>query len=226
MKDVLPLLRAEQELERQFVVEVTGKPEPPAGWSPATMMFHLSQWRERLWNGLSEAVAGQPVTPPPGNIDELNDQEIAGAAGASLAAEAARSDAALTSLIALLETDGEQPFKWYMATTTAQAIIRNSYLHARIHLADQFQERGDVARSDRLFEETASELRKVEAPGHILGAALFNLASVRATQGRSDEALTLLEEALLMRPDLRAVVADDSEFAPLRESPRFRALVD
>jgi tetratricopeptide (TPR) repeat protein len=225
MKDVLPLLRAEQELERQFVVEATGRPEPPAGWSPAMTMFHLAQWRERLWNGLIEAEAGHPVNPPPGNIDELNDAEMAGAAAVSLAVEAARSDAALTSLIALLETSGEQPFKWYMATTTAQAIVRNSYLHARIHLADHFRERGDVSRSDRLFEETASELRRVEAPAHLLGAALFNLASVRATQGRADEALTLLEEALPMRPDLGVVVADDPEFAALRESPRFRALL-
>jgi tetratricopeptide (TPR) repeat protein len=226
VKDVLPLLRAEQELERQFIDEVTGKTDPAEGWSPAMAMFHVAQWRERLSNALTEAAAGRPVNAPTGNIDELNDAEMAGAAHLSLADEAARADAELASLIAILDTTGEQPFKWYAATTNAEAIVRNSYLHARIHLADQFRERGDVVRSDRLFEETASQLRKVEAPGHILGAALFNLASVRATQGRSDEALTLLEEALPMRPDLRAILPGDPEFAALRESPRFRTLLD
>lgn len=226
MKDVLPLLRAELELERQFTAEVTGKPDPPQGWTATQVMFHLVQWRERLWNALTEAAAGQPVNAPSGNIDELNDAEMAGADGATLAGEAARSEAALTSLIAMLETMGGQPFKWYTAATVDEAIVRNSYVHPRIHIADQFRERGDVARSDRVFEETASELRKVEAPGHILGAALFNLASVRATQGRSDEALTLLEEALPMRPDLRAILPGDPEFATLRESPRFRTLLD
>src|SRR4029077_21162410 len=139
-------------------------------------------------------------------------------ADVTLAGEAARSEAALASLIAALETMGVQPVKWFMATDTAEAIVRNSYVHPRIHIADQFRERGDVPRSDRLFEETASELRKVEAPGNLLGAALFNLASVSATQGRSAEALTLFEEALPMRPDLRAFLPGDPEFAALRES--------
>jgi hypothetical protein len=226
VKDVLPLLRAEQELEREFIAEVTDEPDPPRGWTAAQLTFHLAQWRERLRNALSEAAAGRHVNPPSGSIDELNDVEMAGAGDLTLAGQAARSEAALASLIATLETAGEQPFKWYTAVTTAEAIVRNSYVHPRIHIADQFRERGDVPRSDRLFEETASELRKVDAPGHILGAALFNLASVRATQGRSDEALTLLEEALPMRPDLRAILPGDPEFAALRESPRFRTLLD
>jgi tetratricopeptide (TPR) repeat protein len=226
VKNVIPLLREERDLERQFVVEVTGQPDPGAGWSATQVMFHLARWRERLSRALAQVAPDEPVSSPPPNIDEFNDAEMAGAVGASLADEAARSDAALASLIAELETSGERPFRWYAAATTAEAIIRNSYLHPRIHLADQFRERGDVARSDELFEETATELRKADAPGHILGAALFNLASVRATQGRSDEALTLLEQALPMRPDLRAYLPDDSEFASLRESPRFRTLLD
>jgi hypothetical protein len=229
VKNVIPLLREERELERQFVSEVTGEPDPAAGWSATQVMFHLARWRERLARALTQVatkLTDEPASSPPPNIDEFNDAEMAGAAGASLADEAARSDAALASLIADLETSGERPFKWYAAETTAEAIIRNSYLHPRIHIADQFRERGDVARSDRLCEETAEGLRKADAPGHILGAALFNLASVRATQGRGDEALTLLEQALPMRPDLRAYLPDDSEFASLRESPRFRTLLD
>ena len=94
MKDVLRLLRAQQETERDFVTEVTGKADPPTGWSPAMMMFHVAQWRERLWNGLTEAAANKPVNAPPGDIDEFNDAEMAGAAGLSLADNAARSDAA------------------------------------------------------------------------------------------------------------------------------------
>jgi len=226
LKVVIPLLQAEQVLEREFAADMAVEADPPEGWSPAMVMFHLAQWRERLRDALAEAAAGREVNAPIGNIDELNDAEMAAASRLTLVGEAARSDAALTSLIELLQAAGEQPFNWYLATTNAEAIIRNSYLHPRIHLADHYRERGDAARSDHLFEETASELRKVGAPGHILGAALFNLASVRATQGRSDEALTLLEEALPMRPDLKAMLPGDPEFAALRESPRFRTLLD
>jgi tetratricopeptide (TPR) repeat protein len=226
MRDVLSLLRAQQALEAAFVAEMAGKSEPSAGWTPSMTMFHIAQWRERLWNGLSEAAEERPVNAPPGDINELNDAEMVGAAGVSLADAAVRSDAALTSIIAMWETMGDQPFKWYVSETTGEAILRNSYLHPRIHLADQFLERGETSRSYRLTEETASELRAAEAPERVLGAAVYNLAAVYARQGRSDEALALLEEGFSMRPDLRAAAAEDPDLASLRETARFRALIN
>lgn len=225
MKGVLALLQRQRDVERAFVAEMTGKPEPSSGWTPAMTMFHLAHWRERLWNGLTETAAERPVNAPPGNIDELNDAEMAGAAGVSLADAAARCDAALTSIMAMWETMGDVPFNWYISETTGEAIIRNSYLHPRIHLGDQFLERGEAARSHRLSEETASELRAAEAPGRVLGAALYNLAAVRAAQDRSDEALALLEEGLAMRQDLKGSAAKDPNLASLRESARFRAII-
>lgn len=226
MKDVLRLLQAQREVERLFVAEVADEPDPPAGWSPAMVMFHVAQWRSRLWDSMADAAEGRPVNAPPGDIDELNDSEMAGAAGVSLADAAARSEALLTSLIAMWETMEGQAFRWYMADTTNEAIIRNSYVHPRIHLAEQFTERGDVARGQAILEETATEMRNAEAPAHILGAALYNLAGVRVAQGRNDDALALLDEALPMRTDLKAAAATDRDLAALRESPRFRALVE
>jgi len=217
-------LRKQQDLEKAFVAEAAGKPEPSSGWTPTMTMFHIAQWRDRLWNGLTETAAERPVNAPPGNIDELNDAEMVGATGVSLVDAAARSEAALTSIIAMWETLGDRPFNWYISETTGEAILRNSYLHPRIHIADQFLQRGDAARSQRLTEETASELRAVEAPERVLGAALYNLAAVRATQLRSDEALDLLEESLAMREDLRSGAAANEDFASVRGEPRFRAL--
>jgi hypothetical protein len=217
-------LRKQQDLEKAFVAEAAGKPEPSSGWTPTMTMFHIAQWRDRLWNGLTETAAERPVNAPPGDIDELNDAEMVGATGVSLVDAAARSEAALTSIIAMWETLGDRPFNWYISETTGEAILRNSYLHPRIHIADQFLQRGDAARSQRLTEETASELRAVEAPERVLGAALYNLAAVRATQLRSDEALDLLEESLAMREDLRTGAAANEDFASVRGEPRFRAL--
>jgi hypothetical protein len=187
-------------------------------------MFHLAQWRERLWDGLTEAAADHPVNAPPGDIDEFNDAEMAGASGVSLADAAARSEAALTSIMAMWEAMGDQPFKWYISETTGEAILRNSYLHPRMHLGDQFLERGEATRSHKLTEETVLELRAVEAPTRVLGAAIYNLAAVCAKQDRGDEALALLEEGLAMRPDLRKAAAEDPDLASLRESARFRDL--
>jgi hypothetical protein len=225
VKDVLPLLHKQRDLEKAFVSEVAGKPEPSAGWTPTMTMFHLAQWRDRLWNGLTEAAAERPVNAPPGNIDELNDAEMMGATGVSLADAAARSDAGLTSIMAMWETMGDRPFKWYTTESTGEAILRNSYLHPRNHLADQFLQMGEVSRSQRLTEETANELRAVEAPARVLGSALYNLAAVRAQQNRGEEALDLLEEGLTMREDLKAAAAEDEDFVSVRGESRFRTLV-
>ncbi|MEA2643781.1 MAG: hypothetical protein QOG08_807 [Chloroflexota bacterium] len=225
MKDVLSLLKAQQAAERAFLADIEDKADPPEGWSAAMTFFHLARWRERLWNGLAGAGEGRPANPPEGTIDELNDAEMADAGNVSLAEAAARSDAAFTSLIAMFETVGDMPFTWFTAETSATALVRNSYVHPRAHLADHLRRMGEVAESQGLVEETASEMRRLEAPDNILAGALYNLAVVRATQDRIDEALGLLEEALPMRDDLKAAAAGDPGLAPLRDSDRFRTLV-
>ena len=225
MKNVGRLLENQRKLERDFVAEAKVDEAPPNAWPAALTMFHVARWRGRLLHAISEYAAGRPFDPPPSTIDELNDAELSTGAGLSLADTAAESDAAFGGLLELWSKLGDQPFKWFMASTTAEALVRNSYSHPRIHMADYYLDRGDARRAHSIFEETAAALREVEATPHILGAALCNLAGARAAQGRLDEALDLLDEALPMRTDLVAPVATDSDFEKLHDSPRFRALV-
>lgn len=225
MKNVRELLEAERETERAFVAAAASEPPHPTGWSAALLMLHLAQWRERLGQALRQVSRGQKHAPPPGNIDEVNDRELAAGASESLERAGKRSDAALGELIALWVALGDRPFEWYVARTTGEAVIRNSYHHPRVHLAEHFVERGDLARGHRLYEESAEQLRKASAPPHTLGAAIYNLACARTAQGDREQALRLLEEALSMRPDLPSIALADPDLAPLRDEPRFRALV-
>ncbi len=68
-------------------------------------------------------------------------------------------------------------------------------------------------------------MRDVSAPPLALGAVLYNLAGVRAAQGRSDDAIELLKEALPMRPDMKAGASTDPDLAPLRDDARFKELI-
>jgi tetratricopeptide (TPR) repeat protein len=225
VKDVTGLLENQRRIERDFVDEAAGESAPANGWTAALTMFHLARWRGRLLHAMSEYAGGRPFEPPAGKVDELNDAELSLGNGLSLAEAAAESDAAFGALLDLWVKLGDRPFKWYMAATTAEALVRNSYSHPRIHLADYYRDRSDLRRANELVETTAIELRRVEATPHILGAALCNLAGARIAQGRTDEALDLLEEALPMRTDLIAPVAADPDFAKVSDLPRFRALV-
>jgi tetratricopeptide (TPR) repeat protein len=188
-------------------------------------MFHIAMWRERLRNALSEEAAGRPHEGQPGNVDEINDAELPNGIGTPLSDASARSDHLLGEIIELYGTLGDRPFEWFRNRTTAEAILGNSYTHARVHIYEYFRDNGDLDAANAVFEKAEAELRAIDAPKSQLGTALYNLACARTNQGRIDEALELLGEAFEMRPDMRGLVSGDPDLAPLREDSRFKKLI-
>lgn len=223
--DVLRTLESQLEVEREFVAQARKSEVQPKGWPAALVMFHISMWRERLRDALTEFRHARPYPAPPESIDEVNDAELASGIGAPLADAAARSDKLLSELIALAGEVGDRPFKWFTANTTGEALLRNSYVHPRNHIAEYLRENGDQASFERMVEEGAARMRAIGAPALILGATLYNLAAVRVAQGRTDDALDLLEEAVPLRPDAGLLAATDQDFISLRDNARFKALV-
>jgi hypothetical protein len=225
MTDVRRALESEREMEREFVAEALKSETQPKGWPAALLMFHLSMWRERLRNALTDFGADRPYAQPAGNIDEFNDAELASGIGTPLADVAGRSDKLLAELIALSDQLGDRPFKWFVGNTTAEALLRNSYTHPRAHIFEYWKENGDPDRAHRLFEEAVSDMREISAPPIVMATVLYNLACTRAAQDRVDEALELLVEAFRMRPDLKEGAASDSDLEPLHDNPGFKALI-
>jgi hypothetical protein len=223
--DVLKALDSQRDLEREFVAEALKSEKQPRGWPAALVMFHISMWRERLRDALTEFRHARPYTAPPEDIDEVNDAELAGGIGTPLADAAARSDKLLSELIALGGELGDRPFKWYTANTTVEALLRNSYTHPRLHLFEYLRENGERDRAHRVFEDAVSEMRGLSAPPIALGMVIYNLACIRADQGRLDDALGLLEEAFALRPVIKEIAATDPDLAPLYDDPRFKTLV-
>ena len=225
MNDVRDLLESEREAERQFVSEAAAEAPHPTGWPAALLMFHVASWREQLRDGLIQASRGEARPAPPSDVDAFNAATLAKGSGVLLSDAASSAEGLLDDLVDLWATIGDRPFSWYIARTTGEALVRNSYVHPRNHISEHFIERADRARGYRIYEETAASLRKAEAPGHTLGAALYNLACARVGQRRHDEALRLLEEAMPMRDDIRAMAAKDRDLEPLRDDPRFHAML-
>jgi tetratricopeptide (TPR) repeat protein len=188
-------------------------------------VFHIATWRERLRNALSEEAAGRPHVAQPGNVDEINDAELPNGIGTPLSDAAARSDHLLGEIIELYGTLGDRPFEWFRNNTTAEAILGNSYMHARVHIYEYLRDNGELDAANALFEKAEPELRAIDAPKPQLGTATYNLACARANQGRLDEAIELLGQAFEMRPEMRQFVANDPDLVSLREDPRFQELV-
>lgn len=188
-------------------------------------MFHLSMWRERLRNALVAVAEGRAYTPPPESVDEFNEAELAGGIGTPLTDAAARSDHLIGEILEIYQKVGEMPFQWYTAKTTTEAVLRNSYMHPRLHLFEYWKENGSDDRANELFVAGAAEMRAASAPPLIMGAALYNLACARAYQGRLGDAVAALDEALRMRPDMKQAAAGDADLAPLHDDPRFQELI-
>ena len=225
MAAIRRVLEAELQAEQEFVAGTRQSEKTPKGWPAALLMFHLSMWRERLRNALHDLSQDRPYSPPPDHVDEFNDAELANGIGTPLTDAAARSETLHREIMALHEALGERPFKWYKMSTTTEAVLRVSYLHPRVHMHAYANENGDTEQAMRLFEDAATELRHADAPPFIMGAAIYNLAVVRVAEHKVEEALTLLEEAVTMRPDLVEVADDDAELAALRDEERFQKLV-
>lgn len=213
----------ERDLERTFAADEAALMRRPNGWPAALIFFHLAQWRERLRDALSHFEAGRDYAQP-GNVDDLNDRELPAGQGLPLSETAARADEVLGALMGLSASLGDRPFKWTLTENTADAIVRNSYFHPRLHFTSYWRENGEPQRAHELVERTAQELRDLWPSPIILGAGLYNLATVRAGQGRKDDALALLEEAAPMRPDLVRNAGADPELAALKGNAKFEAL--
>jgi tetratricopeptide (TPR) repeat protein len=218
-------LESELQAEQAFVAEARQAEKTPKGWPAALLMFHVSMWKERLRNALYDLSEGRPYTPPPTDADEFNEAELANGIGTPLTDAEARSETLHREIIALHETLGDRAFQWYRASTTTEAVLRVAYMHPRNHMYEYWKENGEPVRAFQLYEHASAELREIGAPPLILGAAAYNLATVRAAQGNAAEALALLKEALALRPDLKADAAADSELAALREDKGFQELL-
>jgi hypothetical protein len=225
VEGVRKALESERKAEQEFVAEALKRETAPRGWPAALVMFHMSMWRERLRDALREFQQGRPHKPPPENIDEFNEAEIATGIGTPLADAAARSDTLLVELITLFDELGDRPFPWYTSSTTAEAILRNSYTHPRLHMFEYLRENGEMDDANRVFEDAAAEMREIGAPPIIMGMVLYNLACTRAGQGLLDDALALLEEAFTVRPLIKEIAAGDADLAPLHDDPRYKELL-
>jgi hypothetical protein len=162
--EITSLLEGERDMERQFVAEAATELVFPRGWSSALLMAHIAAWRTRLRDSLIEASRGLPVSGPPADIDGANAAQLANDARVSLEAASAEADTRLGDLLDLWASVGNRSFSWFTAKTTGEALLRNSYIHARRHIAEHYAERGDQARAAQIKEETMAELRRVGAP--------------------------------------------------------------
>lgn len=214
----------QRKVELDFAEQARQEEKAPRGWPAALLLFHLGMWRERFRNALNDASQGKPHASPPGDVDELNDAELPHGIGTPLADAASRADVLLGEVIDLYTAMGHRHFEWYAATDTSEAVLRNSYTHPRVHIAEYWTENGHLDRAAHLWTDAMADLQAADVSPRFLALARYNLACVKTRQGELDEAMDLLEQALPASDILRAAAPKDDDLEPLRERPRFQEL--
>ena len=190
------------------------------------MMFHMSMWRERLRHALNELAEARPQPAPPRAASTRSTTRSWRPESALRLRTPRRGPTLfLSELIAVHEKLGEKPMEWSAAKTTTEAVLRNSYIHPRNHMFAYLKENGDEVAAHRLFEDAEAAMRDADAPPLIRAIAMYNLAGVRAAQGRDDDAFELLAESLRTRPDMRTQLARDADFSSLHRDARFEELL-
>jgi hypothetical protein len=168
VSEITSLLESQRETERRFVAEAATEPDFPRGWPAGLLMAHIASWRSRLRDSLIEVSRGLPVSGAPADINGVNAAQLARDAGISLEEAAAHAETRLADLLDLWATMGDRPFSWFTAKTIGEALVRNSYVHPRRHLAEHYVDRGEREKGAQLKTETLAELRRVSAPESVV----------------------------------------------------------
>src|SRR5262249_8517720 len=107
-----------------------------------------------------------------------------------------------------------------------QAIAGNGYEHPMVHLAQLYIEQGRVDWALELQERHALGLLSLDDSPEQQGAVHYKHALILALAGETERALTLLRQALALRPDLVEWSQQDSDLASLRTLPEYQAIYD
>lgn len=199
-------------------------------WSPKDHVAHNNFWRQEVVRRLRAALDGGDL---PDTEDEqaLNDrvfQEQRETPWEELVAETERLRAESAALIQRLSPDDLSQrgrFPWLQGGSLETVIFVNWYDHPAEHWADVYLSRSEIERALELRQVATTTAREFFAPDLTMYSyTMYKLGSLYALNGRPEQALAAIREALSVNPALVKWIQQDSDLDPLRALPEFQAL--
>lgn len=196
-------------------------------WAPKEVVAHLGFWKRRQADRLRAMARGE--TPPDlASWETLNTESWPEHARLTWDESVARSDVATRDLIAALEAlppemlnDGEAR---ELTDRIVNSTIGNASGHVSIHMSDYYLSHGEVNRAKRVNQDALDAVIAANLGDSAVGSGHYNLACFCAANGLTADALSELQQAFALRPDLGAWARDDHDLDSLRADPAFQAL--
>lgn len=214
--------------EEALIALIDDEPAPVAGqWTAKDNVAHLNAWREHAAHLLESVQRGEE---PEGPVDD-RDLDARNAviyeahrdkSAADVRAAIATSYAALIAAVAASSAEDllrERPggsALWHL-------VPGNGHGHVAQHVSSWAGEHDDPEGAEA-----------VALWSHQIGVELFpeekviadyNLACFYGRNGRAEEALPLLRDALRVSPDLVPFALEDPDLTPIRDDPRVQSLL-
>ena len=190
-------------------------------WAPKDHFVHLAVWAGYQARRLEALASGMPPTQPADNDTVCREHqsdlwEITWTAWIqALDDNAAGVMRASEEELTALDQNGR---------SLLSLTLNNTYLHPIAHLAQLYDERGDVASAEQLQQEAVATMARLFGKGEQYANAVYNLGCFYATHGQSAEAVVQVREALAVNPKLTDLSKEDVDLVSLHDLPEYQAL--
>ena len=226
--------RQEQELMSTLSEDERSASGTADQWLAKDFLVNIMTWKELQTQKLAAAVRGE--TPPEWRemqvINAINNRALEKYRAVPFQDVQAEAERIFAAFIAQVESMSDDElgdparYEWSNGGALWQETLGNGLWHPFSQMVALSMQRGQRDTAAQLRETLLAAAHHAELPGEAIGAVLYNSACFYATNGWSEKALSLLPEALRVRPTLVEWSKHDSDLDSLRADPRFQALYE
>jgi hypothetical protein len=201
-------------------------------WSARDTLAHCAAWKASLAEELGRAARGEPSRRGEDfDFEAENGRIFAEYEGGEWPAIRALVEGAHGALVEQLGALGEEGLERRdliprQQQPTWQLMAGNGVVHSLLHLAEVYGEAGDAKRSAEMVALAGEPLLALDPDPGWQGTVRYNQACGEALDGRAEEALATLREALRLAPELAEYARQDGDLASLRDRPEYEALYE
>ncbi len=231
---LLALYLHEDKEDKRFIstlsateIEFEGTPET---WSVKDSIAHVATWNRKMARRLERAIRGD--TPEPfGDLTDVNaemfeqNRDLAWSETQEMQTQSL--DRLVAAIKALPEQDLANPdrYSWQNGRPLFRTVVNVTYFHAMSHMAEFYEKRGERNYADQIQQRAADLQRRLDNSQGWQASVTYNLACYYSVTGNLAQAVSGLEEAFELNPDLIQWSKKDSEIDPLRKEPGYLKLL-
>lgn len=226
---LLDLLAEAVKIENDFINHLSDEDLEREGssndWSAKDVIAHCAYWKKRRIAEIPLVLnGGQPARFD--DFDHENDKIFQQNREKNWDEVQQMSHQAAHELIDQVQKMSESDLKhnWQDDTRMWRMLVSNGYQHPIIHLAEHYQQKGEMAKAAELTALLGQPLAELDAGPSWQGTVKYNAACSLSLLGEKDGAIKELKEALTLMPGLVDWSKQDKDLDPLREEPAFLAL--